>query len=397
MKILHVTPEFQHPLVRGSDRHYHLLRELSTRHEITLLTLARAEISDEAMQEVQGRTCQSFVIDVTAHEIKNRLPTAIGRRLQREWQFRKGLSRMKGTFQRLTRNESFDVVLFHGKSVFPVIHDFSALPIVTDFCDATSFRIRNKMRYAGKAKAPLLMLRYLKVRATEKKMIEKSSQLFFITRRDREKILGPEDLSSIVSNGIDLDYWQRKDNNPRPNCLIFTGVMDYGPNEDAAIFLIDEILPLLKQTRPEVEIMIAGRSPTPALLQRAQRHPEVTVTGFVEDMRSYLEQAAIFVAPLRYGSGQQNKILEALAMEVPVVTTPMTEEGVRVDDRQAPPLCVAESAPDFARSVHQLLHQPSERARLAVQGRQYVQDHFSWSQSARQVESMCVEVLEGQR
>lgn len=395
LKILHITPAFQHPLVRGSDRHYQLLRELARHHDLTLLTLARSEIPDEAMEELRALTSDLFAIDVSVNGADHILPTAIGRRLEREWRFRQGLAQMKEIFERLTREESFDILLFHGKSVFPVIEAYEARPVVVDFCDATSFRVRTKMRHAGKAKIPLLMLRYLKVRATEKQMVRKASRLIFITRRDREKILGPGDSSPIVSNGIDLDYWRRRTSNPRPNCLIFTGVMDYGPNEDAALYLIDEILPLLKQSRPEVEIIIAGRSPTPALLRRDERHPEVTVTGFVEDMRTWLEKGAVFVAPLRYGSGQQNKILEAMAMEVPVVTTTTTAEGVRVEDEQVPPLCVADDAPSIARSVLQLLEQPSERARLAADGRQYMEKYFNWSQSASQVEAMCFEVLEG--
>lgn len=395
MRILHVTPGFQHPLVRGSDRHFHLLRELSRRHELTLLTLARSEIPQEAMEEVKAYAGQVFVIDISANNgAGGNWPTAVGRRLEKEWRLRAALSKMKETFQRLTREDQFDVVLFHGKIVFPVIEGWQARPIVTDFCDATSLRVRKKMRYASKAKVPLLMLRYLQVRAIEKKLIRKSAQLAFISVRDREAILGPEDRSPIVANGIDLEYWRRKTNNPRPNCLIFTGVMDYGPNEDAALYLIDEILPLLKKSRPDVEILIAGRSPTPPLLERDARYPEVTVTGFVEDMRPSLEQAAVFVAPLRYGSGQQNKILEALAMEVPVVTTPMSEEGVRVEGEQDLPLYVAEGAPAFTESVLKLLEQPSERIRLATAGRRYMEKHFSWSQSAGQIEQMCFEALE---
>lgn len=394
MKILHVTPSLQHPQVRGPDRHYQLLRELSQRHDVTHLTLARSEIPPAAMDELQELTCGLHVIDVTTGGKKDAWPTAIGRRLHREWRFQVGLSQMKKTFRRLTSEESFDIVFFHGKSIYPVIDDFDGCPIVTDFCDATSFRVRSKMDYAGKAKVPLLWLRYLKVRATEKKMIEKSSRLFYISRRDREKIMGPDDTAPIVSNGINLDYWRRRTGERRPNRLVFTGIMDYGPNEDAALYLIDEVLPLLKKSNQEVEVIIAGRSPTPALQQRAARHPEVTVTGFVEDMRTPLEEASLFVAPLRYGSGQQNKILEALAMEVPVITTPLALEGVRVDGAQ-PPICVAEDAPAFARSVVELLRDSSERNRLAAAGRRYVQDHFSWSHSARQVERMCQEVMEG--
>lgn len=395
MKILHITPAFQHPLVRGSDRHYHFLRELSRRHEVTLLTLVRSEIPLEALEEVRDLTADLYAVDISASGSEQILPTAAGRRLEHEWRFRKGLSRMKDTFEALTREQSFDVILFHGKSVFPVIKEFEARPIVVDFCDATSFRIRNRIRYASKAKAVPLLLRYAQVRRTERKLAQKSSQVAFISRRDREKVLGRDDRSPVVPNGIDLDYWRRQSDNPRQNCLIFTGVMDYGPNEDAALYLIDEVLPLLKKSRPDVEIIIAGRSPTPALLQRGERHPEVMVTGFVKDMRTYLEQAAIFIAPMRYGSGQQNKILEAMAMELPVITTPLSQEGIWAEAEQEPPLVVAESPPAFAESVLNMLERPEGCARLAKEGRQYMEKHFSWEESASKLEQMCYSAMEG--
>lgn len=402
MRILHITPSFQHPTVRGPDRHYHFMRELSQRHEMTLLTLARSKIPAAAMEEMRGYAQNVYAFDITAEDGgKNGnghlLPTSVGRRLQREWRFRSGREKMRETLEKLSQEGVFDVVLFHGKNVFPIIDGWNETPVVSDFCDATSLRVRKKMRYASKAKVPLLLLRYLQVRATEKKMVSQSSDVAFISRRDREAILGAHDNSPIVTNGIDLEYWRRKTDKPRPNCLIFTGVMDYAPNEDAALYLIDEILPRLKASLPDVELVIAGRDPRPVLKERAARHPQVTVTGFVEDMRTHLEQASVFVAPLRYASGQQNKILEALAMEIPVVTTPISEEGVRVSDDQELPLYSAEGAAAFADCVLQLLQQPSERARLAARGRQYVEEHFSWPQSAAQLEQMCFEALEGSR
>src|SRR5690606_32719078 len=115
--------------------------------------------------------------------------------------------------------------------------------------------------------------------------------------------------------------WTRRTHAPHPHTLIFTGVMDYSPNEDTALRLINQVMPRLRPLVPDVRLILAGRNPTPALLQQAQAHPDVTVTGFVEDMRDYLEQASVFVAPLRYGSGMQNKLQEALAMQVPIVAS----------------------------------------------------------------------------
>ena len=117
------------------------------------------------------------------------------------------------------------------------------------------------------------------------------------------------------------------------------------------------------------------------------------MTGFVEDLRDYLEQAAVFVAPLRYASGMQNKLQEALAMEIPIVTTSIAAEGLRAADGVDVPVYVADQDEAFARRVVELLGRPDEQKRLAIQGRVFAQEHFSWVRSAEQFERMCLQAI----
>jgi len=403
MRILHITPAFQHPRVRGPHRHYHFLRELSQRHAITLLTLARSDIPAEALQEMASYTERLLTFSVSgasSGHARGRVRSLpfIGGRLEQSLRLREGVRQMKAAFTRLVREEAYDVVLFHGKSVFPVIEDWDDLPIVIDFCDATSMRIRAEMRYAGLAAVPLKGLRYAQVRRLEKRLVGKTPHIAFISPRDREAVLGSADRSAILPNGVDLQYWTRKSHNPRPNCLIFSGVMDYAPNEDAAVYLIDRILPLLRPSVSNLEVFIVGRDPSAALLDKARRYPDVTVTGFVDDMRPYLERAAVCAAPLRYASGMQNKVLEAMAMQVPVVTTSIVASGLCVDGAQ-PPVHVADGAREFAERIVNLLARETERSRLAADGRRFIERHFIWSRSAEKLEKMCLDAVQinGQR
>lgn len=403
MRILHITPSFQHPKVRGPNRHYHFLRELSKNHAVTLLTLARSEIPTEAREEIASYTEQVITYEVkptngsSASRPITSAPIYSDSRLEREWRLRQAVRQMRKTFRSLTRVEKYDVVLFHGKSVFPVIEDWNGLPIVVDFCDATSLRIRDRMNYVDGTKRLLLKLRYIQVRRIEEKLVRKTPYLAFISSRDREAILGLDSKADIIANGLDLNYWRRKTDSARTNCLALSGVMDYAPNEDAALYLTDEILPLLRQSSPDIEVIIIGRDPTPALIDRSKRHPEVTVTGYVDDMRPYLEQATIFAAPVRYASGQQNKIQEALAMEIPVVTTSIVAAGVQAEGGQEAPVYVADGAQAFADSVIDLLEKPEERLRLASLGRQYAEEHYDWSRSAEHLERMCYAAIEARK
>jgi hypothetical protein len=414
MKILYLTPSFQHPAMRGPTRCYHFIKELSQRHRITLLALTGVDVPPEPLREMAAYTerIQLFSANGATRspsaELFGQLPL-FGGQLKRAVQRRAGVQQMKRAFTELLQQQRYDVVLFHGKSIYAVIEDWSrpakaGLPsqagLVVDFCDATSMRYRSKMNYAGGAKRLWFMLRYWQIKQIERKMIDKTPHVAFVSWRDREAVLGPAKTTrgeatrgKVVPIGVDHRYWQRQTRHPQPHCLAFTGVMNYAPNEDAAIYLIDRILPVVKRSVPRPEVLIVGRDPSPALLERARQHPEITVTGFVDDMRPYLERASVFAAPLRYGSGIQNKILEAMAMEMPVVTTSLAAAGLRMDGAGEPPVAVADGEEQFAQRLVELLGQPAERAHLAAEGRRFVENHFVWSRSAAKLEEMCLAAM----
>jgi hypothetical protein len=399
MKILYITPTFQHPRLRGPQRHYYFIRELSRRHQITLLSLTKSAIIPEAMEEMRGYTEQIYTFNANGvsgsmmHKAAGVLP-GIGKRLKAYLQHRRGVSEMKNTFERIARDGSFDLVLFHGKPVFRVIEDWDALPIVVDFCDATSMRYAAKIREIGVFSSPLLLLRYLRVRHVEKKLMSKTRHLAFISSRDRSAVAGVEKGTKIIPLGIDLDFWKRSTAMPRQNRIIFTGVMDYLPNAGAAVLLIQKILPRLREIVPDVELIIAGRNPTAELTELAQKDPKINVTGFVEDLRPCLECAMVYVAPVHVAAGTQNKVVEALAMQVPVVTTPVVCDGLRVDERMDPPVLVADTAEAFARQIALLLKSSKDRELLMEQGRRYVENHYNWRHSARILEEMCEAAVE---
>lgn len=396
MKILYILQTFQHPLIRGNNRHYEFIRHLSASHDITLLALSEFDIPAAVIEEMQGYTRHMELFGIGDPQTVK--PRSGIRRLDVERQLWAATKEMKEVFYRLVREETFDLVLFQGKGVYSVIADFDELPLVIDFCDATSLRIRTRMSYVGMAKRALLLARYLQVRWIEHQMVNKTPYLAFASTRDRDLILETDMQlpTEIVSNGIDLAYWRLRNGHSRNNQLIFTGVMNYGPNEDAALYLIDTIMPRLWSDYPELELMIVGSEPTEKLRARASNQQSVTVTGHVEDMRPYLEQATLFVAPIRYASGQQNKIQEALAVGVPIVTTPLVADGVRFSGDELP-LHTAEGSQDFAKKIVALLRDPEERARLSSDGRFYVEKHFDWPQTIGRLERLCRRARQGSK
>jgi len=390
MKILYLTFSFQHPSLRGHTRCYYFIKELSRRHEITLLSATLFPISHDVRQDMAAYTKQILVFDGSgrAGNLLGRLPR-FGARLQREWEYNLAGRKMKAALKQLVRQGSYDVVLLHGKVLFPVIRDFDDLPIVIDMCDATSLRLRRQMAYSRWAKRAWLGLQYLRVRRLEKAMIARSPNLAFISCRDRDAVLDPGRTAEVAPIGVDSHLWKRQSGQPSSPTLIFVGVMSYAPNVDAAAYLIDQIVPRVRKEIPDLEVYIVGRDPSPMLREKASRQAGVHVTGFVDDVKPYLERSAVAVAPIRYGAGIQNKLLEAMAMEVPVVATSLAAEGLRVMGGSNPPLYVAGDAEEFTQRVVTLLRDPVERARLARQGRLFVQRNYVWSRGAETLERMC--------
>jgi glycosyltransferase involved in cell wall biosynthesis len=322
------------------------------------------------------------------------LPLA-GWRLQESWNTRWAVKQMGKAVRRLLQQETFDVVLFDGREALPVLEGVE-IPIVVGCGDTHCTRLLQQMRHARLLSRPRLFLRYVRMRRLEERVAGKTPYHFFISERDRENLLGPSDRSEIVPQGVDYEYWTRSSPPSSRNCIIFCGVMSYPPNADAAMFLLKSVVPLVKRANPQLEVLIVGRNPLPELVNLAQRYHNVTVTGAVDDVRPYLERADVFVAALRFASGVQNKVLEAMAMEIPVVTTPVVAEGLRLGAME-PQLVIGRDAQEIASGVIKLLADPEERARLATEGRRFVKIHCSWLYSAEKLEKLCLAAMENHR
>ena len=172
--------------------------------------------------------------------------------------------------------------------------------------------------------------------------------------------------------------------------LVFTGSLDWYPNEDAVLHFVDAILPRIRREVPEASLTVAGRNPTPRLRARAAA-AGVRVTGTVDDVRPFVHEAAVFVVPLRIGGGTRLKIFEALAMRKAVVSTTVGAEGLPLTPGEH--FLQADDPGDFANHVIELLRAPERRRALGATGRRLVEERYSWAQVAREFEARCEEVV----
>jgi polysaccharide biosynthesis protein PslH len=399
VRVLYITAELPFPLTSGFLRHYHFLRGLGRRHRVTHISLTQqTEVPPETLAALGAFS--ERIVTVSTREADRARQAALrrfpsGRRLEAAFRRRVAVAELRRTVQKLVETESFDVVLFSGKITYPVIAALEGLPIVADCCDAASARTAGELRHAPPARRAELLVRYLVSRRTEHRLLQKTQHLAFASVRDRDAMVGDATGGTIVPNGVDVGYWQRRTPSPNRNRIVFHGVMSYPPNHDAALVLVKEIFPRVCETLPEAELVIAGRDPLPELREAASRQG-ATVTGAVEDMRGELTAADVYVAPLRFASGIQNKLLEALAMELPVITTPAAAGGLLVDGSE-PPLLVEDDDDAVAATIVRLLRAESERIRIGRAGRRFVEEHFQWERSIERLEALCLEACDGRR
>jgi len=221
-----------------------------------------------------------------------------------------------------------------------------------------------------------------KYKRYERRMFAAFDHVLFVSAADRDVVasdLGCDHIA-IVPQGVDTDYYNPEgpgiEPAPEPYVLI-TGMMNYAPNAASAIYFVKEVLPLLRRDHPEVGCMIVGAYPTDEVKALAQIDSKVTVTGFVEDMLPYMRSASVYAAPAISGTGIKNKVLQAMAMELGIVATPLSMDGIPVAKHEEHVLIV-DGAQALADAVSRLLDDPDTSRRLGKKARACIKEHYSW-------------------
>jgi glycosyltransferase involved in cell wall biosynthesis len=199
--------------------------------------------------------------------------------------------------------------------------------------------------------------------------------------------LGYRDVT-VVENGVDIDYFSMGSFEPRGKVgptVVFSGAMDWRPNIDAMVFFLREVLPLLKKREKDIRFVIAGRNPDPSIHHATSGDPNVEITGTVDDIRPYLGGADVAVVPLRIGGGSRLKILEAMSLGMPVVSTTIGAEGLEVQDHLN--ILIADSPERISDSILLLLRNPGLGRSLGRNGRILVEQKYSWPILSRKLEA----------
>lgn len=398
MRLLFVVPYIPSPIY---IRPYTLLRTLAGRgHTIRLLTLGSRLENRANIQALEEAGVQVDVFPLprwyALWNAGKTLPSHLPLQASYCWQ-----PRLWQTLQNICQTSNgfppFDVLhVEHLRGVqyaLRVEHTFPNLPIVWDSVDCISHLFRQA---AGKSRSFfgqwVTRLEAPRTARLERHLLHHFDHILVTSPADKQayKDLLPEKNVHtpihIVPNGVALDEFYPDPSQPRaPRTLVVSGKMSYHANITMVRDLVEKIMPLVWRARPEVRLQIVGKDP-PAIIRGFGNDPRIDVTGTVPHIRPYLQQATLAIAPLVYGAGIQNKVLEAMACGTPVVCTSQAVSALQVENGRH--LVIADAHHDFARVILTLLEQPERRATIGQAGLAYVERYHRWDSIAAQVEAI---------
>jgi sugar transferase (PEP-CTERM/EpsH1 system associated) len=392
MRILFLSP-YPPSLIRV--RPYNWIKHLAARgHQITLLTLVSSAEESADLKQV-ARYCHRVegIPFPRWHPPRNLLLALYRPSLPLQAAYTSSRAMLCRVRQALQR-EIFDIVHIEHLRGSTFAKAVDGTPTVWDSVDCISLLFERTLQ-SGPSLGSRLMARadLTRTRRYEGRQAGRHAVTLVTSPEDRDALQhlvqrwGDPTAARIVvlPNGVDLAHFAPQEVPRQSDRIIFSGKMSYHANVAAALYLGQEIMPWVWQERADVRLQIVGKDPVPPVRALAQ-DPRIMVTGYVPDMRPFLATAAVAATPIRYGVGIQNKVLEAMAMGTPVVTTSQASTALLA--REGEHFLIAESAQDFARQVVRLLRDRDLAARIGAAGRRYVEAHHDWNDLATRLEEV---------
>lgn len=297
---------------------------------------------------------------------------------------------MNALVKQTVGKNQFDVLHVEHMRGAELVNGVTCLPIVFDSVDSITLLFEKVLQGGPSLKYRLMAgIEDKRNRRYEGALTGRFSRVLVTSPQDKATIVelsantpDAEKNVVVIPNGVDLDYFNPLDTPREEETLVFSGKMSYHANVAAATDLVTQVMPLIWHHRPKVKLTLVGKDPTPGLLQLAN-NPRIVVTGTVPDMRPYIGGAAVAVLPMRYGVGIQNKVLEAMAMATPVITTSATLGALQAHvDRD---LLAADTPAEIAQLALILLENSDLRRKIGNAGREYIQLHHDWNMAAQKL------------
>lgn len=389
MNILFVAPYVPS---RIRVRPFHIIKELSKRHKVYVLALgeiggAKTQGAEELLDIVEDlrviphSKLRGLRQSLFALPFSSPMCTAFC------WS-----PAMKNAVRDAITGARFDVVHIEHLRAAHFASSCGSLPVVFDSVDCLSGLFTQMSRSRKNLLAKLVMFEEAwKLRRYEPRMLTQFNHIAITSESERDELISmnPALNIDVIPNGVDIDYFTPLGNDRSPRQVVFSGKMSYHPNAQAALWFARNVFPILRNRHSDAEFIIVGSDP-PTEVRKLDEIPGITVTGYVQDIRPYLDRAYAAVVPMQVAVGIQNKVLEAMAMGLPVVATPI---ATRAFSENCPGIIEAESVEDTAKEVVKLFEHPDLAAEIGRSGREAVIRNFSWQSSVDKFESIYRKVI----
>ncbi len=380
MKLFILLPRVPYPTEKGDKlRAFHQLKQLSKKHEVIVCALNDTVLHEDALPVLLKYARAVHVLPISKPRIALNLIRTVftDKPLQVGYFYDPATAaKVRSLIEEYQPDHIFCQLIRTAQYVKDI-----RIPKTLDYQDVFSKGVERRLASASFLIRPFLRMEYRRLLKFEHEVFSWFDHKIIISAPDRDLIPHPERSKIVVvPNGVDTDFFRPMEREKEYD-LVFTGNMGYPPNINAAEFLAHKILPLVLETHPAIRILIAGASPN--IRVSALASEQVEVSGWVPDMRECYARAKIFIAPMQLGTGLQNKLLEAMAMQIPCITSPLANQALgAAEDRE---ILVARTPEEYAGHIRRLLDHPEAGKQIGAAGYRYATANFSWERETEKI------------
>jgi len=381
MRILYLSSRSPYPPNCGhAQRTYNLIREAAKRHEITLVSYVLNDEEEASIHEMSDICRKVVSLPVPINRCRASLYAGLFRNLFSGRPFladKYGTVPMTRAVQELRESQDFD--LAHIDTLWMAVHRDAVrgLPIVVADHNVEHLVLEKRAALEPGIAKSFWKMQARRMRNFERRILREATCTVAVSDADAAGLreLAPDARIFTVPNGVDTTFFRPDWNAAQRNAVVFVGNMDYQPNVDAVRYFVSDIWPLIRRQSPQTEFFVIGARP-PAAVQKCSDTAGVRVLGFVDDVRPWLRECSVYVAPLRAGGGTKLKVLTAMACGAAIVSSPIGAEGIELENGRE--MWVEDSPQATADRVLALLTDSAERRRLGESGRRLVERLYSW-------------------
>ena len=377
-QILVILSRFPYPLEKGDKlRAYHQLVDLSNYYDVTLVAITDKPIAEKSVNEVE-KICSELIVErITAlSKIIGMLVAFLnGRPFQTGYFYRQKIAnRVKSIIQEKDIKHIYCQLVRTGEYA----KNIHTITKTLDYMDVLSLGIDRRIDLQPFYKRWLFKIESKRLRIYERQLFDYFENKLIISKQDQQHISHPEKSRiTVIPNGVDNTFFEEI---PRPELydFVFVGNMSYPPNIEAVQYIAKHILPKF----PTATFLISGATPH-AIVQQLAEHPQITIQGWVDDIRESYVNGKIFLAPMMIGTGMQNKLLEAMALKTPCITTSLANDAIGMKNKTE--IVVANSVEEMVSSISELLENPLKRQEIAQNAYLKVKSNFNWVESNKKL------------